>query len=78
MQTNAKLTAKQSVFLTEDRKSAVKEGDPKAKFLLVRAGREIVQSEAEKYEGALDLINGDTKAEKHAKTEVEHPKGKGK
>ncbi len=53
------MTAKQTVFLTEDRKTAVPQGDKRAKFKLVHAGQEISEGEANKYEGALALIQGE-------------------
>lgn len=62
------IVADQTVFLTEDKTKAVAEGDLKAKFLLVRKGREIATAKAEQYAGAIELLGG--KAEKHAaKTE---------
>lgn len=36
-------------YLTEDRQNVVDEGDPKAKFLLVRAGNEISDALAEQH-----------------------------
>lgn len=52
------MTAKQTVFLTEDRTKAVPAGHPNARFLLVREGLEIEPSQFEHYEGAAALIKG--------------------
>ena len=43
------MIAKETLYLTADRQTVVKEGDPKAQFLLVREGQELPDSEAEKY-----------------------------
>lgn len=43
------MIANKTLFLTEDRQSVVPEGDPKAKFLLVREGNELSDALAEKY-----------------------------
>lgn len=43
------MIAKHTLYLTADRQSVVKEGDPKAQFLLVREGQEISDADAEKY-----------------------------
>jgi len=56
--------AKATVFLDETRTKAVAAGDPKARFKLVHAGQEIPQAQAEKYEGAIELIGGTKKAER--------------
>jgi hypothetical protein len=73
------MIAKQTVFLTHDRKRAVPEGHEHARFLLVREGGEINDGDLENYEGADDLVRatakaapaaetaGDTKAKKSAK-----------
>lgn len=50
------IVAPVSIYTTQERDRAVKEGDPKAQFLLVRAGCEIAQDEAEKYLGATALL----------------------
>lgn len=50
------MISKQTVFLNADRTNAVKEGDPKARFLLVRQGHEIAESIVEKYSGAAALV----------------------
>lgn len=64
------MIAKQTVFLTGDRKQAVPEGHPDAKFLLVREGSEIADAEAEKH-NAVALI--DTPAKKKAEAPQETP-----
>lgn len=63
------MIAKQTVFLTEDRSTVVPEGDPKAKFLLVREGNEISDALVEKHDCA-DLVNKAAKgsAKPEAKT----------
>lgn len=43
------MIAKETLFLTADREKVVKEGDPKAQFLLVREGHELPDVTAEKY-----------------------------
>jgi hypothetical protein len=58
-----------TVFLTEDRKTAVAEGDPKARFLLVRAGGDIAEARYKDVAGAAELIEGKSKKttdDKHA------------
>jgi len=52
------MVAQATVYLTRDRSRAVPAGDKDAASLLVRAGQEIPQATAEKYEGALELIGG--------------------
>jgi hypothetical protein len=42
-------TAKQTYFLNADKSKAVGEGDPASAFLLVRAGGQISDEDAEKY-----------------------------
>lgn len=55
------MISKQNVYLNGDRSRAVSEGDKDAKFLLVREGHSIEEGEAEKYDGALDLIGSAAK-----------------
>lgn len=55
------MISKQNVYLNGDRSRAVPEGDEDAKFLLVREGHSIEEGEAEKYDGALDLIGSAAK-----------------
>jgi hypothetical protein len=43
------MIAKETLYLTADRGTVVKEGDPKAQFLLVREGHELNDTLAEKY-----------------------------
>jgi hypothetical protein len=59
--TNAKMISKQSVYLNADRSKAVPEGHQDARFLLVREGHDIEQSEIEKYDGAAGLIGAKAK-----------------
>jgi len=59
----ANLIAKQTVFATIDRRKAVKEGHPEAKFLLVREGHEISEAEVEKHEGAAALVGSKASTE---------------
>jgi hypothetical protein len=68
------MIAKQSAYLTEDRKSVVAEGESGAKFLLVREGCEIADSEVAKYPGAAKVIGGEVK--KDPAQEPAHTKGK--
>lgn len=51
--------ARQTVFLSEDRKRAVPEGDKAARFLLVRQGQEIPDAITKRYEGAAELIQSE-------------------
>lgn len=60
------MIAKQSVYLTGDRKKAVAEGDKEARFLLVREGHEIEDAIAEQYEDAIDLIGTAAKKKEDA------------
>lgn len=53
-------------YLTADRENVVEEGDPKAQFLLVRAGMEIPDAVAEKHG-----ISGDKKPEPASAPPVE-------
>jgi hypothetical protein len=55
------MIASKTVYLAADRKTAVAAG-PEAKFLLVKAGHEIDQATAEKYDGAIALIGSSKKA----------------
>lgn len=55
------MKASQTVYLTRDRSRAVPAGDKDAAVLLVRAGLEISAAEAEKYEGAMELVGGKKK-----------------
>lgn len=57
------MIAKQSVYLNADRTAAVHEGHADAKFLLVREGGEVEEALVEKYDGALDLVNSEAKAQ---------------
>jgi hypothetical protein len=59
----ANLIAQQTVFATIDRKKAVKEGHPEAKFLLVREGHEISEADVEKHEGAAALVGSKASTE---------------
>jgi len=51
------MISSKTYYLTADRQNVVEEGDPKAQFLLVRAGNEIPDAQAEQYG-----IKGDKKA----------------
>ena len=75
------MIAKQTAFFTGDRKRIVAESDPEAKFLFVREGCEVSDSEVTKYPGAAELISTEAKTEKPSKKsdDSDHaPKGKGK
>lgn len=67
------MIAKQTVYLTEDRKNAVPEGDKDARFLLVRAGHEVNEAELEKYEGAQDLVTTESKVKPEPPREIPPP-----
>lgn len=69
------MISKQTVYLNEDRTEAVAEGDPSARYLLVREGHEIEPAMAEKYEGAAKLIGAgkSAAAEKKAEQSNEPP-----
>lgn len=43
------MISSKTLYLTADRENVVEEGDPKAQFLLVRAGMELPDATAEKY-----------------------------
>lgn len=43
------MISQKSYYLTADRQNVVEEGDPKAQFLLVRAGMELPDALAEQY-----------------------------
>lgn len=67
-------------YLTEDRENVVEEGDPKAKFLLVREGQEIADADAEKYDlaGVNEKNDGKDGSEDETQSEDETTKGKGR
>lgn len=71
------MIAKQTAFFTGDRKNVVAENDPAAKFLFVREGSEVADSEVAKYPGAAELIGSEPKPDKKAPTEDAHPHKKG-
>lgn len=54
------MIAKQAVYLTQDRQTAVPEGHKDAKFLLVREGHEIDEALVEKHDAA-DLVGSVSK-----------------
>lgn len=54
------MIAKQTLFFTGDRKQVVPEGHPEAKFLFVREGTEVADSEVEKH-GAAALVDSPPK-----------------
>lgn len=68
------MIAKNTVYLSEDRKTAVAEGDPAARFLLVRAGSEIADAALDKYEGAAELVSKAAEAQENE--DEDKPKGK--
>lgn len=51
------MISSKTLYLTADRENVVEEGDPKAQFLLVKAGMELPDAMAEKYG-----VKGDKKA----------------
>jgi hypothetical protein len=55
------MIAKQSVYLTADRKTAVPEGDKGARFLLVREGHEVNDAVLDRYENAESLVGAKRK-----------------
>lgn len=71
------MIAKQSVFLNSDHSKAVPEGDPDAKFLLVRAGHDISEAQVERYD-ALNLVNSAVSGEKPEAPKSPAPKAKAK
>jgi hypothetical protein len=65
------MTAKQSLYLTEDRSTVVLAGDPRAKFKLVNAGRELNEKRLGRhFEAASKLAGG--KASKDEKPDEKH------
>lgn len=71
------MISKQTVYLNENRTKAVAEGDPGARFLLVREGMEIDLALAEKYDGATDLIGSASKAKPEKAEPIQAPNLKG-
>lgn len=63
------MLSKARLYLTEDRKTVVPDGDKRAKFLLVAAGAEIPDATLAKYEGAAELAAGKTLSKAEQKKE---------
>lgn len=63
------MIAKQTVFLTHDRKSAVPEGHKDARYLLAREGSEIEPGHIEDIDGAEDLVGSARKGAVAERTE---------
>lgn len=66
------MIAKQTVYLNDSRSAAVPDGDPNAKFLLVRKGSEIDEKSVKDIDGALELATSEAKEGK-TKTVSEKP-----
>jgi hypothetical protein len=62
------MISKQTVYLNAQRTLAVKEGDSRAQYLLVRAGHEVPDAEVDRYEGAAALVGKSAKADPAAET----------
>lgn len=70
------MKATERLYLTADRKEVVKEGDVKARFLLVAKGQEIPKVIAEQY-GLKPKKAEKKKAEKPEDKKVDPPENKG-
>lgn len=60
------MIAKQTVYLNEAKTKAVPDGDPSARFLLVREGHDVEPALVDKYEGAGDLVSSAPKQKKES------------
>lgn len=61
------MKARERIFLTADKKTAVKEGDSRAAFLLVAPGQEITRATAERYGVSSDGMLSEPQQETEAK-----------
>lgn len=70
------MKSNQTVYLNADKSKAVPEGDPDARFLLVREGHELDDKIAEQYEGAIELMSQTASAPKESPAAAPPPPAK--